>query len=230
MVKKQYLVVAAQKEEIDGLFAFVKPLDCGDNTYVYEGENYTIHAMIGGIGKVAMAYRLGKFLAHIRADEIFNIGVAGSISKKLAPMDILLADRCAYNDADLTAFGYPIGQMSGEPLYFTCDKKGIALGLKEKDPTVKTGLILSGDSFITNKNLPSSFFENYDNPVAVDMESAAVGQVAHDEEIPFMIIRAISDDTTKDDNKDAYDRRLKSAAVKAGKLVYQIINKMPETK
>jgi len=224
-MKKTYLVVTAMQEEIDGLFETVKPIDFGNGAYLYENDDFSVHAILGGIGKVNMAYRLGKFLAEISVNEILNVGVAGSLSSKLQPLDTLLATKCAYHDVDLKAFGYPLGQMSGEPLYFEADKQGIEIGKTFPSSTIKEGLILSGDQFITKQNLPSFFYEDFDDPVACDMESAAVAQVAYEEKVPFMIIRSISDDTSSNSNKEDYERRLKEACRTAGKVAWYIIER-----
>lgn len=222
-MKKTFLVVTAMPEEIEGLFSEVKPIDFGNGSYLYENKDFSVHALLGGIGKVSMAYRLGKFLSGISADEIINVGVAGTLSPKLKPLETLLATKCAYHDVDLTAFGYPIGQMSKEPLYFEADEEGIEIGENYPGGGIKKGLILSGDQFITKKNLPSSFYEDFEDPLACDMESAAVAQVAHEEGVPFLIIRSISDDTSSQDNKTDYEKRLKEACKKAGKIAWYIL-------
>lgn len=223
---KTYLVVAAMQEEIDGLFINRGSVETiGNGIYLHKENDTTVIAMLGGIGKVSMAFKLGQLLNSFIVDEIINVGVAGSISKELQPFDTLVATKCAYHDVDATAFGYEKGQMCQMPLYYVCDEEGVKKAMR-KQLNVKTGLILSGDSFITKDNLPSSFFEDFDSPVACDMESAAVGQVANLAHLPFMIIRTISDDTTNqsESNKREYERNLNKAAQRAGDIVWSIIN------
>ena len=223
---KTYLVVAAMQEEIDGLFANRQGIEnIGNGIYMYKDDSITLIAMLGGIGKVSMAFKLGQILNSFIVDEIINVGVAGSISKELKPFQTLVASSCAFNDVDMTSWGYEKGQMAKMPRYFICHEESVKKALTFGSD-VKTGLILSGDSFITKDNLPSSFFEDYDNPIAVDMESAAVGEVAHIMNVPFMIIRTISDDTTneKENNKDEYERNLNEACKKAGEIVWYVIS------
>jgi adenosylhomocysteine nucleosidase len=226
-MKKTYLVVAAaDEEEISSLFTGktnYKKLE--NDVYLYECEKYTVIAMTSGIGKVAMAYRLGRMLASFQIDEIINVGVAGSISSQLKPFDTLVATSVAYNDVDVVDFGYHKYQMCGMPLYFVPDEDGVKKALSLNNNRIKPGLILSGDSFISKRNLPSSFYEDFDNPVAVDMESAAVGQVAYMAKVPFMIIRSISDDASGNEtNKEQYDYNVAEAAKRAYQIVWQIID------
>lgn len=226
-----YLIVAAMPEEIEGLKKYI-PLQkygCEAGELLAndpKDPNYHVIVIQGGIGKVAMASTLTKYLqAFVDTPiEVINIGVAGSISPKLKKLQTLVATKTAYHDVDVTAFGYQKGQMAGMPLYFDCDPEKVALA-KSLDPeNVVTGLILSGDSFIGKNQFSPSWFKDFDDPLACDMESAAVGQVCHNYSIPFMIIRSISDDTTQDDNKETYDQLLVKASAKAGELVFNLIN------
>ncbi len=225
-MKKTYLVVAAaSEEEISSLFLGkegYKKLE--EDVYLYECKEYSVIAMCSGIGKVAMAYRLGRMMSTFQIDEIINVGVAGSISNQLKPFDTLIATSVAYNDVDVVDFGYHKYQMCGMPLYFIPDEEGVKKAMSLQDERIKTGLIISGDSFISKRNLPSSFYEDFDNPVAVDMESAAVGQVSYMAKIPFMIIRSISDDASGNEvNKEQYDQNVAQAARRAYEVVWQVI-------
>ncbi len=218
-----YLVVAAQKEELDGLFADKKNVRKVSDFLVLEEKDCVIYGMIGGIGKVSMAYRLGAFLQNFQIDEIINIGVAGSISKDVLPLETLIATKCCYHDVDVVAFGYKKGQMCQMPLYFDCDRRALDYASSLNSKKIKTGLIVSGDVFVTKENLSSDIYENFDNPVACDMESAAVGQVAYMAKKPYIIIRTISDDPNSEENKDTYNERLVAASNEAGRLAYSLI-------
>lgn len=219
------LVVAAQIEELRGIFGKdLKELD--SFSYVKEEieDDLVIYGKISGIGKVAMAFQLGLFLADHEVDLVINIGVAGSISKKLKPYEILVASKTAYHDVDVTSFGYKIGQMCSHPLYFTGYQKGLDVIKSYKDSSIKIGLILSGDSFMTKDNITDHLYKDYDNPLAVDMESASVAQCCYDLDIPCLIIRAISDDAVNEENKETYENRLEEASIRSGELAFKLIN------
>lgn len=226
---KTYLIFAAMKEEIDGLFSSLKyeTKEMHKLSYCYfKDDEIELYGFMSGIGKVSMAFTMGLVLAEIRPDYIINIGVAGSIASKLHKMDIFVSDKVCYWDVDLTKFSKPIGQMSDCPLYFDADRKLLSECLKVGGPRVKSGLILSGDSFIAKENIKPEWFKVFDDPIACDMESAAVAQVAYRAKIPFVIIRAISDaPVDENDNKDVYESNLEEAAFEAGELAKKIILK-----
>jgi adenosylhomocysteine nucleosidase len=223
-----YLVVCAMKEEQD---AFLKLFDTQIETAgnishlcINDGKD-EIYCMLGGIGKVSMAYMLGSILNTRHFDLIINVGVAGTINGRLKPFTTLIADRCAYHDVDVTAFGYSYGQMCQCPLYFESDRKAIKLGLESEIKELATGLILSGDSFMTKENTDLQVLDRFESPVAVDMESAAIAQVSYLAKIPFVIIRSISDDASNNEgNKNQYEDNLDKASERAATVVKYIVS------
>lgn len=225
---KNILIVCAMEEERQGIlrhFEEIKEENDGVKQVFFQGK--TLSVMLGGIGKVSMAFRLGKYLASHKVDLVINVGVAGSCSKELPPFSTLIATKCAYYDVDLTAFSHPRGEMSECPLYFECDSNILKIISSFQDKTLKEGLILSGDCFVTKKNFPKGIEKDFDHPLAIDMESAAVGQVCHIAQIPFLVIRSISDDTTNENgNESQYEQNMSDAAKKAGDIVVKLIEKI----
>ncbi len=224
---KTYLILAAQKEELDGLFAslnYTKEKLNELEILVTEIDDIKIYGLISGIGKAGMAYTMGLFLANHKVDKIINIGVAGSVSKDLKKLDTFISTSACYWDVDLTEFGKPIGQMSDCPLYFKADEELLEKALLIKGTKTKAGLIISGDSFISKTKIKKEWFKEFDNPIACDMESATVGQIAYRNNIPFLIIRAISDDPLNDDgNQTDYEFNLEKAAFEAGEFTKKVI-------
>jgi len=226
MKKKTYLILSAMKEELDGLCVHLPLVSKNEGKFSYsffENDSIRVYAMQSGIGKVAMAMTMSSFLATHEVDEVINVGVAGSISSKLKKMQIFVGERCCYHDVDVTEFGYSIGQMCSIPLYYECDSELVKKALVIDSKRIVSGLIISGDSFVSKNKINQSWFKNFDNPIACDMESAAVGQVCHTLNIPFLIIRSISDDTSEEGNKAIYDGNLEEACKIAGEVVAKLI-------
>lgn len=224
MKRTNYLIICAMQEELDGILAKERNYKkLSDDLYLVDSENYSLFLMLSGIGKVASSCKLSKILANYVIDHIINVGVAGSISPKLKVFDTLIATKCAYHDVDVTAFGYEYGQMAQMPLYYECDSK-LLDKIDKNRLTLQTGLIISGDSFIDTKNFKSTFYEKFDDPLACDMESAAICQVAYMNHIPVNIIRTISDSVGYIvNNKDQYEHNLKKACSVAGDLISELI-------
>ncbi|MCV5307851.1 5'-methylthioadenosine/S-adenosylhomocysteine nucleosidase, partial [Escherichia coli] len=65
---------------------------------------------------------------------------------------------------------------------------------------VVKGMIATGDSFMSDPNRVAAIRDKFENLYAVEMEAAAVAQVCHQYEVPFVIIRALSDIAGKESN------------------------------
>lgn len=221
------LIVCAMQEEIDGIIYNDTDFIHEDGIYKLRKEFYEVNIVLGGIGKTSMAFKLGLILSKDKYDLIINVGVAGSISNELTPFDTLIASKVSYYDCDVTAFGYKKGQMASMPLYYEADDEILNLTKKQSLSNIKYGLIISGDKFITKENLSVDVYSDFDNPLAVDMESGAVAQVSYMAKIPFLIIRSISDSTSGDgSNKDEYENNLTRASKRAGEIVWMIIDEI----
>ena len=86
--------------------------------------------------------------------------------------------------------------MAGQPLYFESDKNfitGIQTNLSQLEQTWHLGLIATGDSFIAGDDKIASIKSHFPNVLAVEMEGAAIAQAAQALDLPFLVIRAMSD-------------------------------------
>lgn len=151
---------------------------------------------ISGEGKVNAAMCTQAMIMAFNPDIIINTGVAGGLADDLKTGDTVVATSVCQHDSNYTARGYEIGYLFGiDRVYIDCDKKISALlseSVKQVTDNCKNGVIASGDLFIssdkTKKHLKSAF-----NAVACDMESGAIGHVCCKNDVPFAILRAISD-------------------------------------
>ena len=195
-----------------------------------EGIEFTtkrakVFAFVSGVGKTKIGLKIGYLASQLDIKEIYNVGVGASLKEDIIPLTVVLASKVAYYDVDLTADPkYKLGQMSKEPLYFEADKKTLATVDKlNTTSVVRIGTVLSGDSFATKNNMTEELLKNFDNPLLVDMEAAAVGQVAHDLKLPFTIIRGVSDYVFAEDNAGTFEEFVGPSARRACSTLLHII-------
>lgn len=143
-----------------------------------------------GIGLVNSASAVVSALHRWDPDLVISVGSAGGLEGKVERGDVVVCTDAAYSTADAVAFGYEMGQVPGMPARFTCDPESVRA--LEGLPRVVTGPIASGDVFVSGYLLDSVLFE-FPDTVAVDMETAAIAQVCHSFEVPFVSVRGISD-------------------------------------
>ena len=149
-----------------------------------------------GIGKVMSAMSVAILADHFQVDAVINTGSAGAVASGIAVGDVVIADKLCYHDVDVTAFGYDYGQMAQQPLYFESNKKFISLiqeSLSKLDQTWHLGLIATGDSFVAGEDKIKAIKEYFPQVLAVEMEGAAIAQAAQALNLPFLVVRAMSD-------------------------------------
>lgn len=175
----------------------------------YKGKLEGKHVVIvkSGIGKVNAAICTQILLDKYNVEAVINTGVAGSLKSEINIGDIVLSKDALYHDMDATGFGYKVGVIPRmEKSVFEADKFLIELAnkvCKEKNPEINTyiGRIVSGDQFISDYDKKEWIFNTF-NGYCTEMEGAAIAQTAYLNNIPFLIIRAISD---KADNSAEMD-------------------------
>lgn len=151
-----------------------------------------------GIGKVNAAVCTQILIGEMGATAVINTGIAGSLDAAIDIGDVVLSGDVVHHDMDATGFGYPYGQIPRmEVLSFEADSELRILAKEccEKvnpDIHVFIGRVASGDQFISNKEVKENIIEKF-KASCTEMEGAAIAQTAYLNQVPFLIIRAISD-------------------------------------
>ncbi|MCR5352116.1 MAG: 5'-methylthioadenosine/S-adenosylhomocysteine nucleosidase [Bacteroidales bacterium] len=154
-----------------------------------------------GIGKADAARAATEFILREHPDCIINSGCAGGVGKGLHVFDIVVGSQVAYHDV-WCGEGNLRGQVQGLPQRFDADPEllRVALSLQTAKP-VRSGLICTGDQFLTTPEDDARVLEIYPDALACDMESAAIAQVCLHYGVPFLSFRLISD--VHDSDEDA---------------------------
>lgn len=198
-------IIAAMAEELFLLLDHLQEQTQSDHlgkTY-YSGRiaNHDVVLVQSGIGKVMSAMSVAILVDHYQVDAIINTGSAGGVAQGLAVGDVVVADRLAYHDVDVTAFGYAYGQMAGQPLYFKVDSRFVSVfkqALSLHGLPSHVGLITTGDSFIASPSKIATIKSHFPDVLAVEMEGAAIAQAAETTGTPFIVVRAMSDNANNE--------------------------------
>lgn len=154
-----------------------------------------------GIGKVQAGLTTALLITNFDIDYIINSGSAGAIGENLNVGDVVVSTKTAYHDVDATVFGYKYGQVPQQPENFVADENLVnQIMLAAKNTGLKTtaGLIVTSDSFVASKKQVDKIKANFPDVLAAEMEGAAVGQVANQFNIPYVVVRAMSDNADGD--------------------------------
>jgi len=160
--------------------------------------SHDIVAVRSGIGKVNAAVCTQILATYFHVDHIINTGVAGSLKNEINIGDVVISTDALQHDMDATGFGYEPGVIprmkvsdfiADENLrklaVKACREAGLQIGVHE-------GRIVSGDQFISDHAVKERIVKQFGG-YCTEMEGAAIAQAAYLNDIPFLIIRAISD-------------------------------------
>ena len=182
-----------------------------------------------GIGKVASALATVLLIEKFSPDYIVNTGSAGGFEQSLKVGDIVISSEVRHHDADVTAFGYEIGQLPGMPAAFLPHPtlvKAAQSGIdKLEGIQTLTGLITTGDTFMTKDDDIAKARANFPTMAAVEMEGAAIAQTCHQFNVPFVVIRSMSDIAGKE-SPTSFEAYLETASVNSSELVINMLNEL----
>jgi 5'-methylthioadenosine/S-adenosylhomocysteine nucleosidase len=164
----------------------------------YEGmlEGHTVVVAQSGVGKVFAAMVTQHLLDYYKPQYLLFTGVAGALNAAYEVGDVVVARDCVQHDMDATELGFLRGQVPYTHYrFFTPDAKLSALALQTPSGhTLHHGRVLTGDHFMTQKEVEGfDYLRGELAGDAIEMEGAAVGQVCTVNQVPFLLVRTISD-------------------------------------
>ncbi len=221
-------IITATEEEITAIKKYIT----GSKVNKIFDLNF-INGMIGknevivcesGVGKVNASRTTQLLIDNYDVDCVMNIGCAGALKEQLNIGDIVIGKYLVQHDFDITKFNHDKGYIPNVGIKIESDKNLLGMFLNNIDSNVFVGTIATGDIFCTDKNM-SLKIRNKFNADCVEMEGAAIAQVCYLCNIPFIIIRSISD-VVNGTNTIDYDKFAISSANKVAKLLNDIILKL----
>jgi len=226
-------VIGAMEQEVEllrGALQNTKTETIANSEYTtgtYEGKDVVL--LKSGIGKVNAAMSTTILLEKFNPKVVINTGSAGGFDAALKVGDIVISDEVRHHDVDVTAFGYEIGQMAGMPAAYKSDENLMEVAkqaVKEVgEHNYSVGLICSGDVFMSNPERVEAVRKDFPTMKAVEMEAAAVAQVCHQFNTPFVVIRALSDIAGQESSM-SFDEFLPVAAKHSTEIVLNAITKL----
>lgn len=183
-----------------------------------------------GIGKVNAAVCTQILVDEFQVDGVINTGIAGSLNAQIDIGDIVISTDVLHHDMDAVNFGYPLGQIPQMDVFsFRADEELADLAEKvchEVNPEIQVfrGRVVSGDQFIADKAVKERITNEF-HGFCTEMEGAAIAQASYLNQVPFVIIRAISDKADDSATED-YPTFEKKAVEHSVKLVEGLLARM----
>jgi adenosylhomocysteine/aminodeoxyfutalosine nucleosidase len=225
-------VLGAMREEILPLleiFGEYKEVKHADNIF-YETKYKDLELVVAysKIGKVFSALTATIMIEKFGCEKLLFSGVAGAINPTLKIGDLIIATKLCQHDIDITAFGHPFGFIPESQTHCTnIDKDLLDIAknvAKELKLDVKLGTIATGDQFISC-NDKKHFIKKTFKADALEMEGGSVAVVCNSLDIPFFILRAISDTADGDAGMD-FDKFLENSAKVSANFIVKMLDRI----
>lgn len=213
-------ILAAMPQEIEHVVRDVRAdqmFESGMRTY-HRGQLHGRDCVVtlSRVGKVAAATTAMHLILELGVSEIIFTGVAGALSPELNVGDVVVASELIQHDLDarplfprfeapllgVSRFGIASGRVARADQAarrYLSDDLTVSILESDRDrfnllaPRVWTGLIASGDQFITSHEARDAIRDALPDALCVEMEGAAVAQVCFEHDTPLTVIRTISD-------------------------------------
>lgn len=233
MAMNTVAVIGAMEQEIELLKSAMSGVEEASfgvfRAYCGEFAGKRMVLVLSGIGKVNAAVATAWVVREFAPDCVINTGSAGGLGKGLKVGDVVIGTRVAHHDVDVTAFGYEIGQVPRLPAAYESDNALVAAAEQAAQAfagaAVTQGLVVSGDQFVHSSEHVAAIRQNFDGVCAVEMEAAAIAQTCHQLNVPFVVVRAVSD--SADEKADvSFEEFLKTAAVSSAEMVMALMQKI----
>lgn len=234
-------IVVAMEEEKNAVQKLMKDIEleeCYELDF-YKGKIQGKKCVLvqSGVGKVNAARTTQILIDKYKVNRVINVGAAASINPMLNIGDVLIGKYVVQHDFDITAFGHSKGYITGVGNNVRCDSDFLYKveekleeekkfskkdnDEKKKDYNVKIGIVATGDVFCSEVDMRDEIRGTF-NADAVDMECGAIGQVCYLDNIPFIVIRGISD-TPDGNNAGTFDKNLELASKRCSEVLNDIL-------
>ncbi|WP_373032302.1 5'-methylthioadenosine/adenosylhomocysteine nucleosidase [Sulfurovum sp.] len=231
MTNRKIAIMGAMPEEIEPIIDKldnVETMVYGANKY-YEGSynGQEVVVAYSKIGKVFATLTATILIEKFGCDTLLFSGVAGAINDELQIGDLIIAQSLCQHDLDITAFGHPFGYVPEGEVCITTDvnlRNVAKVVAKKKGLTLKEGVIATGDQFVADEERKNWIGSTFDAD-ALEMEGASVAVVCNALNVPFFILRAISDSADMDASFN-FDEFLESSAKISADFILSMVDEL----
>ncbi|PLY13306.1 MAG: 5'-methylthioadenosine/adenosylhomocysteine nucleosidase [Sulfurimonas sp.] len=226
-------IMGAMPEEIAPILEKVgsyKTVEYAGNRY-YEATYRGVRLVIAysKIGKVFSTLTATTMIEHFEATKLLFSGVAGAISPTLKVGDLIVATKLTQHDLDITAFGHPYGYVPEGAVFVETDKEMIEISKEvaaSMGKSVQEGIIATGDQFVADEKRKNWIGTTF-GADALEMEGGSVAVVCDALNIPFFILRSISDAADMDASF-SFDTFLETSAKESAEFVMKMVDRIVE--
>ncbi len=167
-----------------------------------------------GVGKTNAAVTAAILMERYPITGVINVGIAGGLDPQEEVFDIVISERTAHHDIDIPGGNWPKG-FDQKKTCFRSDAHYVKTAkqvMKKMHQKAWIGDMVSGDQFVYRTKQINEILKNYPTALCAEMEGASIAQVCSRYQVPFIVIRSLSDIARKKDNEKSADFNVGQAA------------------
>jgi adenosylhomocysteine nucleosidase len=189
-------VIAALEQEAHALVRRMPRSETvGPRLSIWESGGLVV--MVAGVGKVAAAMAAQYACDVFKPRCLIAIGLAGGVEDDVRPGQVIVASGAAQHDMDARPLTEAKGAIPGLGLSIiradTAVTEKLLLAARFESKDARSGVVLTGDRIVTARAVRDGLVRDFPDGACIDMETAAVAQVAHQNGLPWSALRVISD-------------------------------------
>lgn len=192
-----------------------------------EIKNKKVVVCTSGVGKVNASVTATIMILTFEPECIINIGTAGGLIEKQNTLDIVISKDIIQHDYDTSYIdgesGIGIRTSSNDRL-----RKSVEIAFKESDLSVDIhiGDIISGDLFVGETEKIIELKEKFPTAIACEMEAGAISQTCKKLNIPFIVVRSLSDIVFHDNSGIDFMKNVEITSKRSAEMVERLILKI----
>ena len=172
-----------------------------------------------GVGEIYAAGATQLLISKYEVECIINFGVCGLLNDKLNLLETVLVDGIVHYDFDLSKIdNLPVGQYPNMDRVIPC-KNSLMDVVTSINPSIQKVICASADKFVVDSDVKNNLYLEYDASIC-EMESAGVALTCLNNNIPFVVIKAVSDGKG---GVDEYRKLVMSASKSYIELIYKVL-------
>jgi adenosylhomocysteine nucleosidase len=194
--RRPVAVIAALEQEAHALVGRMPRSETlGPRLSIWEGGGLVV--IVAGVGKVAAAMAAQFACDVFRPRCVLTIGLAGGLEHEARQGQVVVATGAVQHDIDGRPLTSARGVIPGLDVSIIAADSAVAEKLltaaRLESKHAIPGVVLTGDQIVATAKVRDALAREFPGAACVDMETAAVAQVAHQNSVPWSALRVTSD-------------------------------------
>lgn len=224
-------IIAAMKAEVEACLPYMQDVaqveKQGVSFWTGKLSQKDVVLMLSGVGKGNAAMSTTILMTQFHPSHILNIGTAGGLCKEQEVLDLVVSTQVVQHDFDTSM----LDGEEGIGLYYEADAslvKACERVFAQAKERFHIGLVASGDQFIAEESKLKGLLEKFPTAQCAEMEAGAIAQVAYHFNIPFVVVRSLSDVAWKEKSHLDFCEYVHMASARSATLCEAVVKEVKE--